>query len=34
MMISGGDYMYFEVFGDVLTPEEYKELINEADEVR
>lgn len=29
MMIPGGDYMYFEVFGEILTPEEYEDLLNE-----
>ena len=24
-----GDYMYFEVFGEILTPEEYENLLNE-----
>ena len=24
--------MYFEVFGEILTPEEYEELVNEVDE--
>ena len=28
MMIPGGGYMYFEVFGEILTPEEYEDLIN------
>lgn len=32
IIVCGGDYMYFEVFGEILIPEEYEELINESDE--